>query len=338
MSSGDEASRNGLKLASRVLLWVGVFALLLFVPAGTLAWPGAWVFLAILTITSLASTLWLARHDPALLKERLRPPFQREQPFSDKALMATFMPIWLGWYVVMGLDRRFGWSHVPAFLQVLGALMFLAAMWLVWLTLKENSFAATAVKLQTERGHKVISTGPYAYVRHPQYVGFILVMLGFLLQWPTLLTLASPLPGQFVPIATGDAGAEGSYTIAGYGTAREAERMHSAGLKEARLIADSRYGGLVDPNRRGPISASACMGDSGGPVAKFDGKRYVLVGIVERVSNYAGIGACGFLTHFSSVSGTSTYAAAPEGTTRQVSEPRHHRAASKGKRSRWAAR
>jgi len=152
----------------------------------------------------------------------------------------------------------------------------------------------------------------------------------------TLLTLASPLPSHFVPIATGEAGADGSYTIAGYGTAREAERMHSAGLKEARLVADSRYGGLVDPNRRGPISASACMGDSGGPVAKFDGKRYVLVGIVERVSNYAGIGACGFLTHFSAVSGSASFASAPAGETRQASEPRQARVSGRKQRH-WAA-
>src|SRR5436305_5166615 len=152
----------------------------------------------------------------------------------------------------------------------------------------------------------------------------------------TLLTIASPLPAHFVPIATGDAGSDGSYTIAGYGTAREAERMHSAGLKEARLVADSRYGGLVDPNRHGPISASACMGDSGGPVAKFDGKRYVLVGIVERVSNYAGIGACGFLTHFSAVSGASNFAAAPAGESRQASEPRPARGPGKRQRH-WAA-
>jgi len=146
----------------------------------------------------------------------------------------------------------------------------------------------------------------------------------------TLLTLASPLPANYVPIATGEAGGDGSYTIAGYGTAHEAERMRSAGLREARLVADSRYGGLVDPKRRGAISASACMGDSGGPVAKFDGKRYVLVGIVERVSNYAGVGACGFLTHFSAVSGNSTYASsAPAGTTRQASEPRPHRVTAK---------
>lgn len=153
----------------------------------------------------------------------------------------------------------------------------------------------------------------------------------------TLLTLASPLPARFVPIATGDGGSDGAYTIAGYGTAKEAERMQSAGLKEARLVADSRYGGLVDPQRRGPISASACMGDSGGPVAKFDGKRYVLVGIVERVSNYAGIGACGFLTHFSAVSGASSFASAPAGSTQVVSEPRRQTRASGKKQRHWAS-
>lgn len=154
----------------------------------------------------------------------------------------------------------------------------------------------------------------------------------------TQLTLAAPLPSTVVPIATGAAGSDGTYTIAGYGTAHESARMHSAGLREARLVNDSRYNALVDPRRHGAISASACMGDSGGPVAKFDGKRYVLVGIVERVSNYAGIGACGFLTHYSSVSGVSNVASVPEGTTRQVSEPRATRvAASKAKRRHWAS-
>lgn len=153
----------------------------------------------------------------------------------------------------------------------------------------------------------------------------------------TQLTLASSLPASIVPIEAGSSGTDGTFTIAGYGTAQESARMHSAGLKEARLVADAKYGGLVDPKRRGPISASACMGDSGGPVAKFDGKRYVLVGIVERVSNYAGVGACGFLTHFSAVSGNSTYASAPAGTTRQASEPRAMRVASKKQRRHLAA-
>jgi hypothetical protein len=154
----------------------------------------------------------------------------------------------------------------------------------------------------------------------------------------TQLTLASPLPGNIVPIETGSAASGGTFTIAGYGTAQESQRMRSAGLREARLVTDSRYGGLVDPQRRGPISASACMGDSGGPVARFDGKRYVLVGIVERVSNFAGVGACGFLTHFSTVSGASNYANVPSGATQAASEPRGTRVAHKKHRKQWAAR
>jgi hypothetical protein len=136
----------------------------------------------------------------------------------------------------------------------------------------------------------------------------------------TLLTLGAPLPASVQPIATGDSRGEGSYTIAGYGTAVEGTRMHSAGLREAHLVNDPRFNALVDPHRHGAISASACMGDSGGPVARFDGKRYVLVGIVERVSNYSGIGACGFLTHYSTFGGLPSYADTPA-NSRQASEP-----------------
>src|SRR5262245_33083165 len=112
---------------------------------------------------------WLGRHDPELLKERMRPPFQREQLPQDKLLMGTFLPLWLGWYVLMGLDRRLGWSSVPVSLQILGAVLLCLGIWLSWQVLKENSYAAPVVKVQKERGHKVVTTGPYAYVRHPMY-------------------------------------------------------------------------------------------------------------------------------------------------------------------------
>ena len=98
----------------RGLIWLAIFAALLFVPAGTLRWPGAWAFLALMAAASIWGLSWLGRHDPELLAERLRPPFQREQPRSDKILMAAFMPLWFGWYILMALDRRFGWSSVPA--------------------------------------------------------------------------------------------------------------------------------------------------------------------------------------------------------------------------------
>lgn len=151
----------------------------------------------------------------------------------------------------------------------------------------------------------------------------------------TLITLASPLPATIEPIATGDAQGDGTFTIAGFGTAVESNRMHSAGLREAHLVNDPRFNALVDPNRKGAISASACMGDSGGPVARFDGKRYVLVGIVERVSNYSGIGACGFLTHYSSFGGVPTVVAEPA-HSQPTSEPVARKPVRRSRE--WAAR
>jgi protein-S-isoprenylcysteine O-methyltransferase Ste14 len=162
----------------RGFLWLAVFAALLFVPAGTLRWPGAWAFLGLMAAATAWGFSWLARHDPELLAERMRPPFQPGQPRADKLLMGAFLPLWLGWYVLMGFDRRFGWSSVPAVVQGLGFVLLCAGLWLSWLVLKENSYAAPVVKLQTERGHKVVSTGPYALVRHPLYGSVILFALG----------------------------------------------------------------------------------------------------------------------------------------------------------------
>jgi len=162
----------------RSLAWIGLFALLLFVPAGTLRWPGAWVYLAIMAVVSMWGFSWLKRHDPALLAERLRSPIQRGQLPGDKLLMGAFMPLWFGWFVLMGLDRRFGWSSVSAPMEVLGTVLLCLGIWLSWKVLKENSYAAPVVKVQKERGHKVVTTGPYAYVRHPMYASVILIGAG----------------------------------------------------------------------------------------------------------------------------------------------------------------
>ncbi len=160
------------------VVWIGTFALLLFVPAGTTRWPGAWVFLVILAVSTMWGMGWLGRHDPALLAERMRPPIQRDQPRSDKLFMLAFIPLWFGWYVLMGLDKRFGWSSVKPPWHVLGAVLFCLGIWLSFRVLKENSYAAPVVKVQKERGHRVVTTGPYAYVRHPMYASVIPIAAG----------------------------------------------------------------------------------------------------------------------------------------------------------------
>jgi len=78
----------------------------------------------------------------------------------------------------MGLDRRFGWSSVPLSLQVVGVVLLCLGIWLSFQVLRENSYAAPVVKVQKERGHKVVTTGPYAYVRHPMYSSVILIGAG----------------------------------------------------------------------------------------------------------------------------------------------------------------
>jgi hypothetical protein len=113
------------------------------------------------------------------------------------------------------------------------------------------------------------------------------------------------LPRSYTPIATdGGFGDGGSIVIAGYGTAVESAHPRLGGLRAATLVADGNSGALVDPARRG---ASACMGDSGGPVARFDGRRYVLLGIIERASNPSPTRACGDRTHYVSVGGLSSW-------------------------------
>ena len=166
------------KLLLQTLIWIVVMGALLFVPAGTLRWPAAWVFLGTIAILGVACGLWLAKTDPALLAERMPPMMQRDQPAADKKFMLAFGFVALIWFLAIGLDRRYHPSGVPLALQVLGWAMLLMSTGFIMWVMRENSFAAPVVKLQTERGHRVISTGPYAWVRHPMYTGTILFFVG----------------------------------------------------------------------------------------------------------------------------------------------------------------
>lgn len=147
---------------------------LLFASAGTLHWPGAWTFLVTSVLLGPFCGWWIYRIDPALMAERLRPVLQKDQPAADKAFMIVFMVAMMAWLVAMGLDRRQSASGMALALQALGFVLYLASMLFTLWVFRENSFAAPVVKLQAERAQRVISTGPYAHVRHPMYSGMIL--------------------------------------------------------------------------------------------------------------------------------------------------------------------
>jgi len=164
------------RLLLQNVIWTVGLGALLFLPAGTLHWPAAWLYLATTALLGLAGGLWLAKVDPGLLEERMRPMMQKGQPAADKKFMLAFGFAALIWFIVIGLDHRWRASSVPVALQALGYAPLLASTALILRVVRENSFAAPVVKVQAERGHRVIDTGPYALVRHPMYSGAVLYL------------------------------------------------------------------------------------------------------------------------------------------------------------------
>lgn len=167
------------KLTVQTCLGLALMAMLLFVQAGTLHWPAAWVLLAELGILGFASGLWLAWTDPDLLRERMSPFVQRDQEASDRTLMKIISIAFVVWLVFMPLDAcRFGWSHVPLWVRWIGAIAIAVSLAIVHWTVLENRYAVVVVRVQRERGQHVITTGPYRFVRHPMYAGAILLFVG----------------------------------------------------------------------------------------------------------------------------------------------------------------
>jgi protein-S-isoprenylcysteine O-methyltransferase Ste14 len=151
----------------------------LFVGAGTVFWPAGWVFLVLFFGANAALARWLLRHDPGLLQERMTGIAQPNVPTWDKVFFAILQVFFLAWLVVMPLDAvRCRWSDMPGWLQTLGALLLLVSFYLFFLTFRANPYLSPAVRIQTERGQTVITTGPYRYVRHPMYVAAIIFMAG----------------------------------------------------------------------------------------------------------------------------------------------------------------
>ena len=156
-----------------------VFALAFFLPAGTIAWPAGWIFLALFFGFVVALSLWLLQHNPALLHERMKGNYQAGQKTWDKVFHTLVSVAFLAWLILMPLDAvRFHWTRMPIWLQGVGALILLCSFRLFFLTFRENTYLSPVVRIQTDRGQTVVSTGPYRYVRHPMYAAFLLFAPG----------------------------------------------------------------------------------------------------------------------------------------------------------------
>ena len=177
-----------------------LFAILLFIPAGTLDWPAAWALLGVLFIVRLASVLALLRTRRALLDARTIVPVpQAGQPLADRILLPAYMAAYAAQVAFASWDVwHLHWSSPPAlWIRAAGLMMFAIGWWVIYLALRENAYALTVVRSQADRGQDVVDTGPYAIVRHPMYSGITLVMVGF----PLWLGSIAAVIAAVVPVA-----------------------------------------------------------------------------------------------------------------------------------------
>jgi protein-S-isoprenylcysteine O-methyltransferase Ste14 len=167
-----ERSTLALRLTSKAALLAAFVGALLFAAAGSWRYWEAWLYLGILVGPPLVSNLYLLARDPAFLERRLRwREKDRRQRLNRAAMGALVM---LG-RVLAGLDHRYGWSEAPAALAVAAAAVMLAAFALQFRVFQENRYAAATVEVET--GQQLISSGPYAAVRHPMYLSALLLFL-----------------------------------------------------------------------------------------------------------------------------------------------------------------
>lgn len=153
-----------------------VRALFLFLPAWTLDFAWAWAFVAVTFFGELGARLYLLRHDPDMIERRRNVKITEEARGAQQFAQAAVRLVFLGMLVVCALDHRNDWTSVPTALAAVGLGIVIVGNWVVFLAMRENTFASAVVTLH--EGHKVITTGPYARVRHPMYSGLILLMLG----------------------------------------------------------------------------------------------------------------------------------------------------------------
>jgi protein-S-isoprenylcysteine O-methyltransferase Ste14 len=165
-------------LKSLVVGFAGL-GLLLFLPAGTLNYWQAWVLIAVFVLGSNAMGIYLSLHDPELLERRKQAGPKAETRPAQKVIISVLIVALIAMLVLSALDHRFGWSAVPTVVSLAGDVLAALGLYITFLVVRENTFSGANIKVFKDQ--KVISTGPYALVRHPMYTGTL------------LFTLASPL-------------------------------------------------------------------------------------------------------------------------------------------------
>jgi protein-S-isoprenylcysteine O-methyltransferase Ste14 len=188
-------------MSLNVKAWLGMFflalamALLVFIPAGTLRYWQGWLFLAVFFASGVLHTRYGMKNDPALLERRLTGGPTAERSSTQRAIMLFVSLGFIGLLVVPAIGWRLGGGSLPLAAVMAGNALVTVGFFIVFLAFRENTFAAANVDIFP--GQRVISSGPYAVVRHPQYAGAFLYLLGIPLalgSWWGVIVFAAIVP------------------------------------------------------------------------------------------------------------------------------------------------
>lgn len=182
----NDLARKTLLGFAKLVIGLGVF---LFAPAGTLDYWQAWVYLLVFVASAALITAYLWKRDPSLLERRVNAGPTAEREKSQRLIQLFATAAFVGTIVLPSIDHRFSWSDVPLAVVIAGDVLIALGFLIIFIVFKENTFAAATIGVAVDQ--RVISSGPYAIVRHPMYSGGLIMLLGTPLalgSWWGLLT------------------------------------------------------------------------------------------------------------------------------------------------------
>jgi protein-S-isoprenylcysteine O-methyltransferase Ste14 len=185
--------KTGVQATASSVFGLIVLSALVFLPAGTLNYWQAWVFIATFMVVTIFPSIYIARTNPAALQRRMHGGPRAEARTIQKILITG---AWLGLIallVISAYDHRMGWSSVPAWVCLLGDVLLATGLGIAMLVVIQNGYAAATVTVET--GQTVVSGGVYTFVRHPMYVGNVIMMVGVPLALGSYWGLVFVLPG-----------------------------------------------------------------------------------------------------------------------------------------------
>lgn len=195
---GSVMNKLHLKAIAGLLNLFFWMALAIFLPAWTLSYWQAWVFLAVFFAAVFAVTFYLMKNDPKLLERRVQPGPIAEKQKRQQLIQSLAALAFLGMFVVPGLDHRLGWSSVPLAIILLGDVLVALGLLIVFFVFRENTYTSAVIEVEEEQ--KIVTSGPYAVVRHPMYAGAMIMLIGVPLALASYWGLLTVIPIMLVII------------------------------------------------------------------------------------------------------------------------------------------